>query len=147
MDGISTKSTLAIVDDDPDDLLFIQDALEHATGDFQILPFASSSVFIDFLHTSETLPLMVVLDYNMPKLNAEDILISLKSTDRLASITAFILSTGMSDALKRRLISLGAHCCIAKPSSIDGYKIIAQDILQIAASLSKGSKPLSDYLI
>ena len=39
---------IAIVDDDPDDLTFIHEALEKETQDFKILPFQSSVGFIDF---------------------------------------------------------------------------------------------------
>lgn len=85
---------IALVDDDPDDLMFIQDGLQDATSDFKILPFLSSVAFIDYLNTATDLPVLVVLDYNMPKLNAEDILITMGSTPRLSSIKAFILSTG-----------------------------------------------------
>ena len=130
-----TQPTILIVDDDPDDLMFIQEGLESATQDFQILPFQSSEAFIDYIGSTTILPVLVVMDYNMPKWNAEDILVKMKSTQRLASVKTFILSTGMSPELKQRLLSLGAHCCIAKPASLDGYKIIANDVIELATNL------------
>lgn len=134
------RSYIAIVDDDPEDLMFIHEALEGATKDFKILPFQSSVVFIDYLHSATELPVLVVLDYNMPKMNAEDILIAMQSTEHLASVKTFILSTGMNPDLKERLLSLGAHCCIAKPCSVQGYQTLAKDIIQLATTLQEQSK-------
>ena len=132
--------SIAIVDDDPDDLMFIREALEGETKDFKILPFQSSVGFIDYLHSATKLPVLVVLDYNMPKMNAEDILIAMQSTEHLALVKTFILSTGMNPALKERLLSLGAHCCIAKPTSVHGYQTLAEDIILLATNLQEESK-------
>ena len=120
---------------DEDDLSFILDALKDFTNDFKILPFQSSEAFVDYIVSAIVLPVLVVLDYNMPRWNAEDILIKMKSTQRLASVKTFILSTGMSPDLKKRLLSLGANCCIAKPSNHAEYKPLAQDIIQLATLL------------
>lgn len=123
--------------------MFILEGLEEATHNFEILPFQSSEAFIEFIGTTTLLPVLVVMDYNMPKWNAEDILIKIKSTERLAFVKTFILSTGMSPELKQRLLSLGAYCCIPKPDSMDGYKIIAHDIIKIATTIQQDAKLVS----
>ena len=73
-------------------------------------------------------------------MNAEDVLIVMKSNQNLASVKTYILSTGMNPMLKEQLLSLGANCCIAKPASIQGYQTLAKDIIQLAITLQEETK-------
>lgn len=94
-----------------------------------------STPFLNYLRDIEELPLLVILDYNMPHMNAQDLLIHMKAEERFMPIKVFILSTGMNKKLKQQLVSLGANCCVAKPNTTAGYNALANDIIKFAHSL------------
>lgn len=132
---MKTFPIIALVDDDPDDLFFILEALQQSTKQFKIAPFQSGLDFLKDIVQSGLVPVLVVLDYNMPILNAEQLLLKMKEYERLVSVKVFIMSTGMNPKLEERLLALGAFYCVAKPTSITGYKELAINIIKLAMDL------------
>jgi len=135
------KFSIAIVDDDPDDLGFINTALENTSPAYKAITFQTAEAFYTFLESATELPLLVILDYNMPVTNGEDILIYIKQNERLAPMKVVFLSTGMTVSLRERLMGLGAYTCISKPTSAEAYRRLANSIIQISEELSKGESP------
>jgi CheY-like chemotaxis protein len=132
---------IAIVDDDPDDLELIEQAFLTIAGDVHVDTFGSGQEFMEYIHSTTPLPLLVLLDYNMPILNGEDILIQINQELKLSSIKVVFLSSGMTVSLREKLMDLGAYCCVSKPNSTDGYKRLANNLSQIADELIQGKEP------
>jgi CheY-like chemotaxis protein len=135
------RITIAVVDDDPDDLAFISNAITSVNPEHQVVAFASGSAFFDHCATTAELPVLVVLDYNMPIMNGETILIRMHQQDALYGIKVVFLSTGMTINLRERLTQLGAYACLNKPASTEGYKRLANSLIQLAEELANGKDP------
>jgi CheY-like chemotaxis protein len=133
--------SIAMVDDDPDDLELIEQSFLSIAEDAHVETFSSGKDFLAFIHSASELPLLVLLDYNMPILNGEDILIQINQEEKLSSIKVVFLSSGMTVSLREKLMDLGAYCCISKPSSTDAYKRLANSLAQIAYELLQGRAP------
>jgi CheY-like chemotaxis protein len=58
---------------------------------------------------------LIILDYNMPKRNGQQLLLSIKANNGTKDIPVVIYSTGMNDLLKAGLLKAGALNCFDKP--------------------------------
>ncbi|MBS1564698.1 MAG: response regulator [Bacteroidetes bacterium] len=115
-----SQNKILLVDDDPEDRMIVQDGLKELGAD-NLLEFAENGeVALALLgkHALQgTLPGLVVLDLNMPKMNGTQILKALKEDPRFRHIPVIIYSTSINPLEKDRCLQLGAHSYIIKPVS------------------------------
>jgi len=107
---------LYIVDDDEDDLLFIHNAFQAVGFDNVCKGFYDGHDFLEHLKykASEESPDIVVLDYEMPRMNGKELLKKLRSFPEFNSIPIIFYSDRINDRLEEELKQLGAFCCIKK---------------------------------
>ena len=108
---------LYIVDDDEDDLLFIHNAFKSIGLDNVCKGFYNGTELIEHLKfkaIEEELPDMVILDYEMPKMNGKEVLKKLRSFSEFNTVPVIFYSDRISDHLENELKELGAFCCIKK---------------------------------
>jgi CheY-like chemotaxis protein len=111
---------ILLVDDDPEDRAIISDALVDLRDDVDIAIANNGEQALDLLHhdvTAGTLPCLVVLDLNMPKMGGAETLQHLKSSETLKHIPVIIYSTSINPFEQQRCMALGAHSYITKPVS------------------------------
>ena len=73
--------------------------------------------YLDTL-SSDQLPCLLILDYNMPELNGADILKVLKTMQRYDDIPKIIWSTSGTETYRIKCLELGANDYIIKPSRV-----------------------------
>ena len=73
--------------------------------------------YLDTL-SSDQLPCLLILDYNMPELNGADILKALKTRQRYDDIPKIIWSTSGTETYRIKCLELGANDYIIKPSRV-----------------------------
>lgn len=126
MDCDSRKRTVVIIaDDDPDDRLLIQDALNQACYSGTVKFVEDGAEILDYLyhrgnysdHKSAPLPELVLLDLNMPKVGGMEVLEVIKSDPALRSIPVVVLTTSRQPEHVARSYQLGGNGFITKPSS------------------------------
>ena len=61
------------------------------------------------------LPVLIIMDFNMPKKNGQQVLLLIKDNADTKNIPVVMHSTGMSIALKTELLKAGAFDCFNKP--------------------------------
>lgn len=116
---------LYIVDDDEDDLLFIHNAFKELGLDNVCKGFLSADEVLQHLRFSldKECPDIIVLDYEMPKMNGRELMKALRKIPQLEKIPVIFYSDKISEELEIKLIELGAFCCIKKGvSPIDQRK-------------------------
>ena len=114
-----TKKIL-LVDDDVEDREIIRDALGDL-GYRSVIHFEENGEnalsFLESAYVSGTLPSMVILDLNMPRMNGTQTLRHLKNDERFRNIPVIIYSTSLNNIERDECIALGAHSYIIKPVS------------------------------
>lgn len=114
-----TKKIL-LVDDDIEDREIIRDALGDLGYD-SVIHFEengeSALSFLESAFQSGTLPSMVVLDLNMPRMNGTQTLRQLKTDERFKDIPVVIYSTSLNNIERDECLALGAHSYVIKPVS------------------------------
>jgi CheY-like chemotaxis protein len=129
------KPHILIADDDDEDRLLLRTAFEAITltsnilymeGGLQVLQ------YLDALSEAMTLPALIVLDLNMPKLDGLETLKRLKNNPRYKDIPVIVYTTSVLAPEKERCLALGAEDFIKKPVSFSEIKSVAQFLLRYA---------------
>ncbi len=131
---MSLKKIL-LVDDDPDDRMIFQDAFETLKAVQNISTAKDGKEALDMLEKQPPgadLPVLIVLDLNMPKMNGTETLKNLKQNQRFRQIPVIIYSTSINPLEKEKCMELGAHSYITKPISWTESIETAQYFLNIS---------------
>jgi CheY-like chemotaxis protein len=108
-------------EDDADDEELLKELFASVDGAFSLVFVNNGRKLVEYLYKApdDALPCLIVLDYNMPELNGEEILKELKRNARFAHIPKIIWTTSRSDSYKRRCLDAGADDYIVKPASVN----------------------------
>lgn len=115
--------TLIMADDDEDDRLLAQDAMEEAGGDYLCHTVNNGQELLDYLrcegkfshNDSCESPSVILLDLNMPIMDGRETLKQLKADPFLSHIPVVILSTSSADEDINVGYGLGASSYMVKP--------------------------------
>ncbi len=125
---MSSTIQILIADDDPEDRFIISDSFGEL-GYSDVINFAESGVdalqYLNSIKDANNLPVLIVLDLNMPRLNGTETLRQIKNDDALKAIPVIIFSTSINEIEREQCIALGAASYLTKPNN---YK----ESLQIA---------------
>lgn len=125
------------MDDDPEDRAIFKEAMELKSA-CDIINFAENGVHaLEILNNNlspESLPCLIVLDLNMPKMNGTETLRNLKLNDRYKHIPVIIYSTSINPLEKEKCMLIGAHDFITKPISFSDSLETAEVFLKFCSS-------------
>ena len=115
-----TSKNILLADDDPEDKAIIQDAMKMLSSD-EVMCFANNGqhaweLLVKY-YEDQSIPCLIVLDLNMPKMNGAQTLGKIKGDNRFKEIPVIIYSTSINPLEKEKCLLLGAHAYITKPVS------------------------------
>jgi len=128
-DGHKIPITILICDDDEDDRMLTQQALEQAHISNALRFVEDGEQLLDYLYqrgefSGETgkapRPGLILLDLNMPKMDGREALQVIKADPTLCAIPVVVLTTSKLDADIIRSYQLGVNSFITKPMSFSG---------------------------
>ncbi|MDI3321529.1 response regulator [Pinibacter soli] len=125
-----TQAKILLVDDDLEDRFLIEDSFKEI-GVSDLLHFEDNGEnalnYLEQSFYSCSLPCLIILDLNMPKMNGTQILRLLKGNDKFINIPVIIFSTSLNAIEKEECLRLGAYSYVIKPvfykDSIDTAKM------------------------
>jgi response regulator RpfG family c-di-GMP phosphodiesterase len=120
---------ICIAEDDPDDYDFFSNTLKEINSKIKLTWFQTCEDLLTYLKTEKDLPCLIVLDMNMPKMDGQTCLVSIKKELNLLNIPIIIFSTAGHPHIIREAIQAGAHKYLFKPSSLEEFKKIVCEIL------------------
>jgi len=125
------KYTILHVDDDPDDLDMLMQAVQSIDDSFEIVQARDGEQGLKQLEKMKAdadLPCLIVLDINMPRMDGKRALNIIKNDRKLSEVPVVILST--SGNMMDRLFFLKENVeFITKPLNYDHLKQIASKLL------------------
>jgi len=122
-------ANILLVDDDADDQLFFLDAIS-AIDKTVHCDVANNGLEAMMRLNSASLPGVIFLDLNMPKMNGYECLQKIKTSDVLKSIPVIIFTTTSNPKEAERSRSLGAANFLTKTSDFRKLKLQLGEILQ-----------------
>lgn len=129
---------ILVADDDPDDRMMTQEALEENHIINQIKFVEDGVDLIDYLRqngkfnnpTEFPRPDIILLDLNMPKVDGREALKIIKSDPDLCKIPIIVLTTSKSDVDIVKSYDLGVNCFISKPVTFTRFLEVIRTIGQ-----------------
>jgi CheY-like chemotaxis protein len=124
------QKTIFLIDDDPEDLQFMRDAMNRVDSTILMVSFLYPEEAIKLL-TNELiiLPDHIFIDMNMPKITGEDCLRHLRTNSKFLEIPITIYSTSMPKEVSDRLLKKGANYTFVKPNTENEYTVVLENII------------------
>lgn len=122
---------ILLAEDDIDDQELLIEALLQLDNTLHIHIEDSGEKAVDYLqnlHPHEV-PCLIVLDYNLPKINGRQILSFLKTQERFNHVKKVVWSTSNSPQYEQSCLAEGALAYLVKPSDLTGISQIASVLL------------------
>ncbi|HVF81486.1 MAG TPA: response regulator [Flavisolibacter sp.] len=130
------KHTILHVDDDPDDLQMLLEAIQSIDPSLQIVQAIDGQQGLEKLRLmmlSADLPCLIVLDLNMPRINGKEAFKKIREDEKLSSVPIVILSTSNS-AIDRMYFQGRNVEYITKPLRFDHLVDVASRLLSYCHS-------------
>ena len=118
------KKTILFVDDDEDDFLLLRDTFKERHPEVELQWAKDGEEAIDYLSKRGRFrgmprPFLVLLDLNMPKLNGQEVLKTIRADSDICHIPVVVLTNSMSKDEACEAYRSGVTSFMRKPS---GYK-------------------------
>ncbi|RYY90885.1 MAG: response regulator [Chitinophagaceae bacterium] len=125
--------TILMADDDQDDQMILRDSIVDisTTAELQFAMNGEEAMtLLEQGYVQQRLPMLIVLDLNMPLMNGPQTLAAIKNDARFDSIPVIIYSTSINRLEKEKCLRLGAQAYWVKPISYQESRTIAQKFLE-----------------
>lgn len=111
--------TLLVAEDDPDDRLFVEEALLESGYVGKVQFAEDGEQLLDRLRACQPheLPSLVLLDLNMPRMGGLEALRLMRGDAALAAVPVVVLSTSRAESDILTAYRIGANAYVAKPTS------------------------------
>lgn len=139
---------ILLVEDNPGDVRLIEEALRMHAFDYRIHHYETADDAIRALSrcggNGAAVPDLILLDYNVPRGDARDILAAASKNPALADTPKAVITSSVAPRDRQQAFELGATCFIIKPHDLDsflsevGSKII--ELLQPGSAGAQGIK-------
>lgn len=128
MNSTNKPITILIADDDEEDRMLSQEALEESRLANNLRFVCDGEELLDYLYrrgqyadpNTSPRPGLILLDLNMPKKNGREALQEIKADLQLRKIPIIILTTSKSEIDICQTYNLGANSYISKPVTFEG---------------------------
>jgi len=135
---MTTNITLLIADDDPDDRMMIQAALEESYLLNSLYFVENGQELMDFLKRRgkyanpqvSPRPGLIMLDLNMPRKDGREALMEIKADPELRAIPIIVLTTSKSEEDILKSYDLGVNCFISKP-------VLFEELIEVVRSVGQ----------
>jgi CheY-like chemotaxis protein len=130
-----------IADDDPGDVLLIEEALETTGTAMQVHVARDGQDAVEFLRRTGTFvaaprPDVVLLDLNMPGKNGRQVLAEIKSDPVLRSIPILVFTTSQDPDDILTAYTLHANAYVTKPINLDDFTTVVARIEQFFTQIA-----------
>lgn len=125
------NTTILYIDDDPDDIALLQDAVLSIDPNYQLLKAGDGREGLQKLQEmkeAHSLPCLVVLDINMPGMDGRETFVKMKADNVLATIPVVVFSTS-SSSMDKLFFQGKKVAYITKPIQYNRLLEVARSLL------------------
>lgn len=124
---------ILVVDDDPGDVLMIEEALQDSEVEKIIDVVGDGQEAMEFLrregrHSDAVRPDVILLDLNMPRMDGRQVLGEVKQDEDLRTIPIVVLTTSNADTDVLGSYTLQANAYVTKPIDLDDFNDVVHRI-------------------
>jgi CheY-like chemotaxis protein len=133
----SNPITVLLVEDDPGDVVLIQEAFEHNKVRNTLHIAGDGVEAMDFLRSSDSRPDLILLDLNLPRKDGREVLEEVKSDPRLRQIPVVVLTTSKAEEDILRSYDLHANAYVTKPVDFNRFIEVVRQIDEFFVTVVK----------
>ncbi|CAM4148348.1 response regulator [Zobellia nedashkovskayae] len=125
-------SPLAYADDDEDDRMFFEEAIQEIFPEIKMKLFSNGRLLLTYIVSSLSagnLPRLIFLDLNMPVMNGIECLQELKKNELLLNIPIVIYTTSSYEGDRLKLEELGVNHFLTKETSLKRMQLQLKGII------------------
>lgn len=130
MKATPEKKIILLVEDDPDDIYLIGEAIDECQLSARIFIVEDGEQMLDYLYQRGEYndpkvaprPDLILLDLNMPRKDGREALVEMKQNPDLRSIPVVVLTTSSAEKDKNYSYAQGASGFVTKPVTFTGLK-------------------------
>ena len=119
--------SLLLVDDDPDDILLVETALDELNTPVAVETLRNGEQALKRLRGQPT-PDLVLMDMNMPRLSGLEVLLELRHTVR--DLKVVLWSSGWQPQHESKVLASGAQAYLHKPTSYSDLVTLLRSLIQ-----------------
>ncbi|HEX8332318.1 MAG TPA: response regulator [Segetibacter sp.] len=123
---------ILLIEDNEGDILLTVEALSESNYKNEVTVIKDGDAAINYFQNAisenKSLPDLVLLDINLPKIDGKEVLSFIKTHPKLKIIPVLMLTTSSSDADIRDAYSNYANCYITKPVDFNNFFEIIKSI-------------------
>ena len=127
--------TILLIEDDPGHARLIEKNVRRAGVNNTILPFTDGTAALDHLFGTNPdgkravqLPILVLLDLNLPDMSGTDILARIKADELLRRAPVIVLTTTDDKQEIQRCYDLGCNVYITKPVEYESFAVAIRQL-------------------
>ena len=121
--------TIIVIDDDPDDIDIMQEAIQEFNPSFICKSFTHANEALKVLSKSDDgTPEYIFIDMNMPLVGGDKCLKAFRQNERFDSTVITMISTSMPDNIATMLKNSGADFTFQKPSRFEALNTILRSV-------------------
>ena len=138
---------ILLADDDEDDVLLFNVAIEQLMLPWKITNVRNGEKLMHTLYEKQPLPDLLFLDLNMPKQNGLDCLSAIKHTKKLQAIPVVIISTSCETNVVNQLYAGGAHYYICKPNDFTKLTSVIDKAILLTSGVNLTQPPRDKFVL
>jgi len=133
------KKKILLVEDSKDDILLIQRAFNKTklAEKFELVVAQDGNQALSYLHDLDItsisqqgkIPMILLLDLNLPKMNGFEILQRIRSNDKTKLIPVIVFTSSKEDQDITKSYLLGANSYVRKPIDSEKFTVVLQQIV------------------
>jgi CheY-like chemotaxis protein len=129
--------TVLLVEDDPGDVVLIQEAFEHnkVRNDLHIV--GDGVEALEYLRADNPRPDLILLDLNLPRKDGREVLAEVKGDPALRSIPVVVLTTSKAEEDILRSYDLHANAYVTKPVDFNRFIEVVRQIDEFFVTVVK----------
>ena len=108
---------ILLVEDNAADVRLTREALDESGHPYTLSVAADGVRALEYLHTVKR-PDIILLDWNLPRMNGQEVLREIKADPELRMIPVVVLTTSRAQDDIARAYELQANCFISKPVDV-----------------------------
>lgn len=134
-----TRIRVLLVEDNPADVELFQEMLSLGQVAFELSVATDGEEALRILHAADqnTLPQLMILDLNLPRISGKEILNQIKQDELLRMLPVVILSSSDAERDIIESYGLGANCYVLKPVDLADFQSAVRGIEEFWLSLAR----------
>jgi CheY-like chemotaxis protein len=129
--------TVLLVEDDPGDVVLIQEAFEHNKVRNTLHVVGDGVEAMEFLRSGQARPDLILLDLNLPRKDGREVLAEVKSDPEFRSIPVVVLTTSKAEEDILRSYDLHANAYVTKPVDFNRFIEVVRQIDEFFVTVVK----------